>query len=179
MLCHKNIVSELMFAGSMFKVYPTDRFFSVLPLHHTYECTCGLLIPLYLCTSVAYCRGLKYITRDLKDASPSILLAVPLLYEKLHSSIWKNIRKQVKENLVRSVMRANRYTKKVRLDLGKIFFKSISDVFGGRMRIMISGGAGIDPAILEDFRAFGMHALQGYGLTECAPLAALNPVNAP
>ncbi len=179
MLSHKNIAVELMLAPSFFIVYTDDVCFSVLPLHHTYECTCGFLIPLYMGASIAYCRGLKYITTDLKDAKPSVILAVPLLYEKLHSSIWKNIRKQGKEKLVRRVMKINRLTKKARLDLGKIFFKKITDVFGGRMRIMISGGAAIDPAILEDFRGFGINALQGYGLTECAPMGALNPENAP
>ncbi len=179
MLCHKNIAIELMLAPSLFRVETDDVFFSVLPLHHTYECTCGFLIPLYMGASIAYCRGLKHITTDLKDARPSIILAVPLLYEKLHSSIWKNIRKQGKEKLIRRVMKTNRLTKKVRLDLGKVFFKKITDVFGGRMRIMISGGAAIDPGILEDFRAFGINAVQGYGLTECSPMGALNPENAP
>ena len=176
MLSHKNIVTDLMVAPTVFNVIPReDVFFSVLPLHHSYECTCGFLIPIYCGASIGYCEGLKYIRKNLEEIKPTIFLGVPALFETLDKAIWKNIRKQGKEKTVRKVMAINRKTKKIGLDLGDIFFKDIRKVFGGRMRTLICGGAAINPMVLEDMKAFGVMALQGYGLTECAPMGALNP----
>ena len=179
MLSHKNICADLMIAPTLLKVNSWDIFFSVLPLHHTYACTDDFLMPLYKGASIAYCEGLKYIVRNLSEARPTMFLGVPLIFENLYSKIWKNVRKQGKEKLLRRVIKVNRVTKKIGIDLGKIFFKQITGLFGGRMRMMICGGAAIDPAILEGIQDFGIMALQGYGLTECAPICALNPDTAP
>lgn len=179
MLCHKNIAADLMISPTVFKVYPDDIFFSVLPLHHTYECTCSFLMPLYKGAAIAYCQGLKYITKNLAEAKPTMFLGVPAIFEKLYSTIWKNVKKQGKEDLLKKVIKINRKTKKVGIDIGKIFFKQITSVFGGRMRCLICGGAAISPEVLDGIRDFGILALQGYGLTECAPMGALNPDTAP
>ena len=79
MLSHKNIVTELMVAPTIFTLNPWDRYLSILPLHHTYECTCGFLMALYKGSSVAYCEGLKYITKNLKEAQPTMMLGVPAI----------------------------------------------------------------------------------------------------
>ena len=179
MLSHKNIAADLMVSPTVLKVHDWDIFFSVLPLHHTYECTCGFLMPLYKGAAIAYCQGLKYITKNLAEAKPTMFLGVPALFEKLYSTIWKNIRKQGKEELLKKIIRINNKTKKVGIDLGKVFFKQITSVFGGRMRILICGGAAINPDVLNGIKDFGILALQGYGLTECAPMGALNPDTAP
>ncbi len=179
MLSHKNIAADLMIAPTVFKVYTTDIFFSVLPLHHTYECTCDFLIPLYKGAAIAYCQGLKYITKNLAEVKPTMFLGVPAVFEKLYSTIWKNVKKQGKEDLLKKVIKINRKTKKVGLDIGPMFFKKITAVFGGRMRCLICGGAAISPEVLDGIRDFGILALQGYGLTECAPMGALNPDTAP
>lgn len=179
MLSHKNIVADLMVSPTVLKVHPWDIFFSVLPLHHTYECTAGFLMPLYKGAAIAYCQGLKYITKNLGEAKPTMFLGVPALFEKLYSTIWKNIKKQGKEDLLRKVIKVNNKTKKVGIDIGKIFLKKVTAVFGGRMRLLICGGAAINPDVLNGIRDFGMLALQGYGLTECAPMGALNPDTAP
>lgn len=179
MLSHGNIAEDLMAAPTMLKVYETDIFFSVLPVHHTYECTCGFLMPLYKGAAIAYCEGLKYITKNLAEIKPTLFLGVPALFEKLYKKIWQNVRKQGKEKLLKRVIKINNKTKKIGINLGKIFFKDILAVFGGRMRMMICGGAAINPDVLNGIRDFGINAVQGYGLTECAPLAALNPDTAP
>lgn len=175
MLSHRNICEDLMSAPTILNVNTWDIFFSVLPLHHTYECTCGFLMPLYKGASIAYCEGLKYIVKNLAEVQPTMLLAVPLIFENLYNNIMKNVRKQGKEKLVRKVLAVNKVTKKVGIDLNKLLLKDILKVFGGRMRVLISGGAAIDPAILEFFNDLGFISVQGYGLTECAPMAALNP----
>jgi long-chain acyl-CoA synthetase len=179
MINQKNLCSELMMGPTIFELVEDDRFFSFLPLHHTYECTCTFLIGFYKGCSVGFCQGLKYITKNLKEIQPTLLLGVPALYEKLYNTIWKNVRKQGKEKILRRVLKVNRVTKKVGLDLGDIFLKEIRDIFGGRMKTMICGGAKIGPNILEGIKDFGINALQGYGLTEAAPMGALNPQGAP
>ena len=179
MLSHKNIAADLMIAPTVLKVYTWDVFFSVLPLHHTYECTAGFLMPLYKGAAIAYCQGLKYITKNLAEAKPTMFLGVPAIFEKLYSTIWRNIRKQGKEALLKKIIKVNNVTKKIGIDLGKKFFGQITGVFGGRMRLLICGGAAINPEVLNGLRDFGILALQGYGLTECAPLGALNPDTAP
>lgn len=175
MLSHKNICFDLMIAPTILKVHTWDIFFSVLPVHHTYEGTCGFLMPLYKGASIAYCEGLKYIVKNLSEVRPTMFLGVPALFETLYKTIMKNVRKQGKEKLVRKVMAVNKVTKKIGIDLNKKLLKDILKVFGGRMRVLISGGAAIDHAILQFFNDLGFIAVQGYGLSECAPMGALNP----
>ena len=175
MLSHKNICFDLMIAPTILNVNPWDIFFSVLPIHHTYEGTAGFLMPLYKGAAIAYCEGLKYIVKNLSEVNPTMFLGVPAIFETLYKTIWKNIRKQGKEGLVKKVMSLSNFTEKFGLNLKRKLLKDIYKVFGTRMRVLISGGAAIDPAILDFFNDLGFIAVQGYGLSECAPMGALNP----
>jgi len=175
MLSHGNIVEDLMASPTLLQVVPEDVFFSVLPIHHTYECTDGFLMPLYRGASIAYCEGLKYIVRNLSEARPTIFLGVPLIVESLYKKIWQNAKKSGKADTLKRIIAINKITKKLGIDLAPIFFKKITDIFGGRMKVVICGGAAIDPDILQGIRDFGINSVQGYGLTECAPICALNP----
>ena len=179
MLSQKNVCAELMIAPTTFDLRQDDIYLSFLPLHHTYECTCCFLMALYKGSAVAFCQGLTYITKNLKEVRPTMMLGVPALYEKLYQRIWKGVRKQGKEKTLQRAIKINNVTKKFHVDLGATFFKDIRDVFGGRMRTLICGGAKIDPQILDGLREFGFNALQGYGLTEAAPMGAFNPQDAP
>lgn len=175
MLSHKNIAADLMSMVTMIHIKKEDIFFSVLPIHHTYECTCGFLCPLFRGAAVAYCEGLRYIVKNLGEAKPTVFLCVPLIMESMHRKIWSQAKKSGKEKLLRRVLAVNKYTKKVGLDLVPKLLSQVTNVFGGRMRLMICGGAAIDPAVLDSIASFGIICLQGYGLTECGPIAALNP----
>lgn len=175
MLSHANICDNLMGAPTFLHVTEDDIFFSVLPIHHTYECTCGLLIPLYMGSAIAYCQGLRHIEKNMKEIKPTIFLGVPLLLEGLYKKIWKEIKKQGKAQALKKILILNGLSKKINVNLVKPFVKDIRKVFGGRMKILISGGAAINPKVLEFFNDIGFIAIQGYGLTECSPLAALNP----
>ncbi|MBQ1391499.1 MAG: AMP-binding protein [Firmicutes bacterium] len=175
MLSNTNLVEDLMSAPNILDVGPSDIFFSVLPVHHTYECTCAFLMPLYKGASIAFCEGLKYITKNLEEVKPTMLLGVPVLIEALYKRIWKAAREKGKDKTLKRLLAINRRTKKMKLDISKPFTKDILAVFGGRMRVLISGGAAIDPDILQFFNDIGIIAVQGYGLTECSPMAALNP----
>ena len=179
MLSHGNLVEDIMLAPTVLKITEADMFFSVLPIHHTYECTCGFLVPLYRGASIAYCEGLKHVAKNLQEAKPTVFLGVPVLFESLYKKIWQNVRKKGKEATLKKMIALNRKTKKIGIDIGSLFLKDIKAVFGGRMRIVICGGAAINPEVLQGIRDFGIMALQGYGLTETAPIGALNPDTAP
>ena len=175
MLSHKNICADLMSAPNLLEVLPTDRFFNVLPLHHTYACTCDFLVPMYKGACMAFCEGLKYIQKNLKEVKPTLFLGVPAIFEALYKTINKNIKKQGKDKTVAKVLKINKFTKKIGLDLVPKFMGQILDVFGGELRTIIAGGAAMDPIITDFFCDLGFRAVQGYGLTECSPIAALNP----
>ncbi|MDO4352570.1 MAG: AMP-binding protein, partial [Clostridia bacterium] len=179
MLSHRNIAADLMVSPTLVDFLPSDIFFSVLPIHHTFECTCNFIMPLYKGGAIAHCEGLKYIVKNIQEVHPTFLLAVPAIFEALHKAIWKGIRAKGKEKTVRKAMKICKAAKKVGIDLTNVFFKEIKQTLGGRMRMMICGGAAINPEILEDLQAFGIMALQGYGLSEAAPMGALNPENKP
>ncbi len=177
MLSQSNICSDIMMTASYIAVSQEDVFFSVLPVHHTYECTCGMLVPLYSGAAVAYCEGLKHIPSNLREIQPSIMLGVPLIFESLYRNIWKKIRKQGKEQDVIQAMQRFKLMGPGGMELRRKALSEIYETFGSRMRLMISGGAAINPSILDFFNDLGYFAVQGYGLTECSPLAALNPEN--
>ncbi len=165
-----NEMGQLLFIG----INNDDTVLSVLPLHHTYECTCGFLYQIYKGDTIAQVEGLRYITDNMKEAQVTTILCVPLLLEAVHKSVWRNIRKQGKEKLVRRMMKITRGLRKVGIDLRRKVFGSVHEAFGGRMQTFIAGGAAIDPEILRDFDDWGFVAVQGYGLTEFAPILALN-----
>jgi long-chain acyl-CoA synthetase len=179
MLSHKNIVVDIMLATTVMFIDENDMFFSVLPVHHTYECTCGFLVPIYKGASIAYCEGLKHIVKNLSEAKPTVFLGVPALFESMYTKIWQGVRKKGKEDTLKKVIKINNKTKKIGIDLGAKFFKDIRAVFGGRLKKVVCGGAAINPEILQGLRDFGIIAIQGYGLTETSPISALNPDFAP
>ncbi|MBR5315272.1 MAG: AMP-binding protein, partial [Firmicutes bacterium] len=175
MLSHYNMISVITGALSMIKLQPGEIMFSVLPVHHTYECTIGFLAPLYAGATVAYCQGLKYITRNLEEVQPHMMIGVPALIETLYKKIWQSIKKQGKDQMLSRLLMTTRVTRKLGIDISKPFTTEIRKLFGKNLRMIISGGAAIDPAILQFFNDLGIPAMQGYGLTECAPLTAVNP----
>ena len=173
-LSHYNIVSNLMAMSSVLYIDPSDVFLSLLPLHHTYECTCGFLCPIYRGASIAYCEGLKHITTNLKEAEVTIMLGVPLLFEGMYKKLWKAAEKKGSATKLRKAIKISNLLMKFKIDLRKKLFKALYDGLGGHVRIFISGAAGISPIVAEFFRNIGLSFYQGYGLTECSPILALN-----
>jgi len=176
MLSQGNIAANLVDMVSMLMMYPEDKFLSVLPMHHTYECTCGLLCPLYSGASIHYARSLKTITDDLQKVNATIILGVPLLYDKMFKRISKSIENdKVKLKVVSVLKKVTNITEKLGLKgLKKKVFKELHRRFGGALRIFIAGGAAPDPLVAKGLRELGFNFLQGYGLTETSPILALN-----
>ena len=180
MLTQKNIVTDLMGMVKMVRLIPEDRFLSVLPIHHTYECTCGFLCPLYKGCSVFFARSLKTILDDLKKSRATILLGVPLLYEKMYRNIKKGMNEKLATRiLVPPMLGASRLLKKAGWKQApRKLFGTLHEKFGGHIRLFIAGGAAPDPQIAAGLRNLGFMFLQGYGLTETAPILTLNRLEA-
>lgn len=174
MLSHKNICTNLMAMTSMVYIDPSDIFFSVLPLHHTYECTCGFLCPIYRGSSIAYCEGLRHIQKNLQESKATVMLAVPLIFETMYKRIWDQVKKNGLDKKLKIGIKISNLLKKLNIDVTRKLFASLHDNFGGNIRLFISGAAGINPAISKGYRDLGIFFLQGYGLTECSPIVALN-----
>lgn len=176
MLSHRNICFNLSEMCQMLYIDDKDVFLSVLPIHHAYECTCGFLCQVYRGSTVAFSEGLRHITRNMQEVHPTMILCVPLLLETMYNKVWANIRKQGMEGKVKAAIKMTNAipSAKLRLAAKRRVFAQIHKSFGGKLRIMISGGAAVDPKIMQGLRDLGIAAYQGYGLTECAPLAALN-----
>ncbi len=181
MLTHGNITSDVDGVLQMIKAGPEDTFLSVLPVHHTFECTCGFLTPLALGCCIAYARGLasKLIVEDIKSNNATILLGVPLLYEKMYAGIMKAISK--KPPLTRVIFKATYGISKVMLDMfkteaGKKIFKGLREKAGlATLRLMVAGGAPMPPEVARAFNLLGFTFIQGYGLTETSPVLTINP----
>lgn len=174
LLSHWNIAYDLMCSCKSIMVRSVDRFFSVLPLHHTYECTAGFLVPIYRGASIAYCEGLRHISQNLKEAKPTMILAVPALFENMYKKVWDAVEKQGKTKLIKVMIKVSDALYACGINIKGILFKKIHENFGGNLRIGIVGAAAMDKNVIAGFRSLGIHMIQGYGLTECAPLAALN-----
>lgn len=176
MLSHHNLCFDIYEARQMLYCDEKDVCLSVLPLHHVYECTVGFLAQLWSGSSVAFSEGVRYISRNMQEVHPTIVLCVPLLLETLYHKLWLNIRKNGLEGKVRAMIKATNAIpgERARMLAKKSVFRAIHKNFGGKLRIMASGGASIDPEILRGLRDLGLLAIQGYGLTECSPIAAVN-----
>jgi long-chain acyl-CoA synthetase len=185
MLSHTNIVCDIDNMTQMIHFVEGDNFLSVLPIHHAFECTCGFLTPMAWGIMITYARGLasKQIIEDIKNNHATILLGVPLLYEKMHAGIFKAIAK--KPPFTRVMFKASYSVARLLSNVfsaepGKRIFKGLREKAGlSSLRLMVSGGAPMPPDIARTFGLLGFKFIQGYGLSETAPVLTLNPVEKP
>lgn len=170
-LSQRNICSNILSIYGIVKVKRSDLFFSILPLHHTYECTIGFLLPLYSGASICYCNGLRYISKNMLEYHPSVILCVPLLLESMYKKIMKSLKKSLPEKYTKD---GENPIDKLPFILRKIVSRKVKNTLGGRLRVFIVGAAAVNPEIANIFDKLKLNSLQGYGLTECAPLVAGN-----
>lgn len=175
MLCNRNLAENINAASAYVKFYPTDRALSILPLHHCYESTIGFLFPIAKGASIAICEGLKYIVPNIQEAKPTAMLAVPLLVESLYKKINEKIVKSKKDKLIKTMISITNALKSKGIDVKRKVFKEIYDNLGGNLRVVVSAAAPIDSKVGKWLEDIGILFLQGYGLTETAPIAALTP----
>ena len=176
MLSEDNIVSNINSASNAIAVSPDNVLLSVLPMHHTYETTAGQFTAIRLGLTICINNGLKYLMKNFKLFRPTIMVVVPLYVTTLKKRISDEIRKRKKENVINVGVKATKALRKVGIDTRSLVFSEVLKSLGGRLKEIICGGAAADPEAIQWFEDIGINVSQGYGITECSPLVAVNPL---
>jgi len=189
MLTHRSIQANINAAVDLLAeggVAEGQRFLSLLPLSHSYEHTAGLHLPFQTRSEVWYCESAEQIANNLAEASPTLMTAVPRLYEVLHDRITRGVKAKggVSEKLFNAAVNIGmKQMAGERLSLREAMLNPILDRavrkkvrsrLGGRLQYFVSGGAALNPEIGGFFMALGVNILQGYGQTEASPLISAN-----
>ena len=169
-LSHYNLCGNLMDIASVIDFQCGDVILSVLPLHHVYECIVGFLFALFRGVTMVFADGLRYIAQNLKEYGVTIHSDVPAVYERIYKTIMKGLEKQGKLEEVQAAM--EKY-KDEPIEVRKEVFKDIHALLGGKIKVLISGAAALDPEIERSYRKLGFNLYQGYGLTEASPVIAV------
>lgn len=169
MLSHRNIASNITALNAMVKFYNTDVNIAFLPFHHTFGSTC-LLLMLNKGVNNVFCDGLRHVQENLKEYKVSVFVCVPLILEAMHRKIMQTVEKKGKTKIIKTGKKISNSLLKVGVDVRRKLFKEIIDNLGGALRLVVSGAAAINKQVAEDFNAFGITTIQGYGLTETAPV---------
>ena len=178
MLTHANFTAEVAMLARVFALGGDDLVLSLLPLHHTFEFTCGMLLPLASGSTVAYPIGVdaKTLSRTLADLRPTALIGVPAIWEAIHRRIIDGVEARgpffhAAFDRLRDLNR--RLDRDYGLNLGSILFRQAHAALGGRLRLAVSGGAALPRRVAEFFTEIGLPLLEGYGLTEAAPVVSV------
>ena len=179
MLSHGNFTNMLASIGTIFSLNSEDRVLSVLPLHHTFEFSCGLLMPLSLGTGIVYLDEVtgESLAKGLQEGQITAMVGVPALWQLLERRIKGQIKDQgtLFENFMDAALELNRRLGKgAKLDIGRLLFAPVHSKLGGNMKFMISGGAALPPDTQKFFSGLGLHLTEGYGLTEAAPVLTVS-----
>jgi long-chain acyl-CoA synthetase len=176
MLSHRNLTSNVEQSIKAINVSEEDRMLSILPLHHTFECTCGFLAPFSVGASVAYAESIAKISEIMMEVRPTVMLVVPAILERMYARTMKGIKGKrfgpIKLKVALAISSALR--KAVGKGVEKRIFSEIHKRLGGSLRFMVSGGAPLRKEIAEGFYKLGLLVLEGYGLTEASPVVSVN-----
>ena len=174
MLSERNIMSCATASCSVVNFSEDDVILSVLPIHHTYELTITFAEMLYGMT-ICINDSLKNVSKNLKLFQPTSLALVPLFVSSFNKKIWDEAAKNGKERQLKIGMTASNAMRAVGIDRRSKIFEDILSAFGGRLNKIICGGAAMDPELTKMFDAIGIEVCEGYGITECSPIIAVDP----
>ena len=167
MLTHKNFTANVEGVQKSIGIYPSDNFLLVLPLHHSLAFTANLVLPIAVGSEISFVENLRTVGENMREVSPTVLIGVPLLLEKMYNRIWNGL----KDNKVGYTL--------FKLGIRKPVIRGIAQKLGGKLRLVVTGGAPCDPELLENYDRLGIPFIEGYGLTETAPVLSLNPLGKP
>ncbi|MBQ9760772.1 MAG: AMP-binding protein [Clostridia bacterium] len=172
------MLNQTSFLSDLADIIPyidfADKTVGVLPPHHTFGSSVMLIGHTMIGCEVYISSGIRYVQKELKEQKPGHMILVPLYLETFYRKIMANIKEQGKEKLVARMMKVSNAARKVGVDMRRKLFASILAAFGGEIKMIITGGAPINPEILYFFESIGISVLNGYGITECAPIIAVN-----
>lgn len=172
MLSTANIVSDMTQGMYLFDITPKTM--NVLPPHHTFGSTVNFVGHFSQGSEIYISSGIKYILSELQEQQPTHLVLVPLFVETFYKRIWMTAEKQGKAGALRLLIKFSNTLRKGGVDMRKALFKSVTSKFGGKLEMIICGGASLNQDIIDTFDAIGITILNGYGITECAPLITCN-----
>ena len=175
MLSNKNLATDAYQAMSCMII--PDVTVALLPLNHTFGIMASIICQLWMGHTVFINNSLKTVLKDIQEAKPGHISVVPLYVENFYKKIWQGIEKQGKTKLVKTMISISNGLRKVGIDLRRVLFKSIIANFGGNLEMLISGGAPISDQYMKGFDDIGVTIINGYGITECSPIVALNRNN--
>ena len=172
MLNHRNFCVQVSGLARVVHWKIGIRSLSILPLHHTFENTCGLLMILFYGGTICECNGLRYIQQNMVEYKIQLIIGVPLVFESFYKKIQDAIKKGGKSDKVKKGIKITRTLRKLHIDVRRKIFKEILGAFGGEFYQGICGAAPINPEIISFFDDIGVQVLQGYGMTETSPVIA-------
>ncbi|MDY3928722.1 MAG: AMP-binding protein [Clostridia bacterium] len=176
MLSQKNLIMDAYLSISCMKI-PRDTVV-ILPINHTFGFMASILCQIWMGYCVFINSSLKMVVKDIQEAKPGHISMVPLFLENIYKNIWKNAEKQGKAKALKNAVKVSNALRKVGIDMRKKLFKSVIDGLGGNLEMIISGGAPISDEYMKGFDDFGITVINGFGITECSPIVALNRVDA-
>ncbi|MGM9682224.1 MAG: AMP-dependent synthetase/ligase [Eubacteriales bacterium] len=174
MLSHHNLTAATNASVLSMSYDDRNTFVSVLPPHHSYEITCGHLAIMDLGAQIFINDSLRHVMKNFKSYKPNALMLVPLFVETMHKKIWEEVRKKGLEKQFKAIIKLNSALLCAHIDVRNKLFGKVTEAFGGNLKSIVCGGAPLSPQLIKDFYAFGITVLEGYGITECAPLVAVN-----
>ena len=178
MLSQQNIYSTVNAAMQYINLTPDDVSLSVLPVHHTYELMC-LQAEMLLGITICINDKLRHVVKNMNRFQPTVMTLVPLFLDTMEKKVWAEAEKKGKAQTLRRAIKASNALRKVGMDARRKMFKDVHKAFGGQLRVIICGGAKLNPALIKTFDGFGITVYEGCGITECSPLTTLNPFFAP
>lgn len=182
MLSHKNLISDGFIAQTNLDIFPTDVFYALLPLHHAYTMQAAFIVPMECGAEIVFGKSLAVtkLMKELKEGKISIMLGVPVLYNKLLAGIRNGIKSKgpVVEDAISILRGISFLVKKLTgINIGKKLFKAVlqqANIY--TLRVAICGGGPLASSVFKQYNAMGIDFIQGYGLTETSPIITLNPV---
>ena len=172
MLSHKNIITNVMDIIQRFDLNETDRLLSFLPLHHVFECTVGFLYPMSIGACICFCEGVKHMADNIKEFKITAMISVPAVFDIIYRKVMKTIEKKGKIATLEKGKKISQLLMKLKIDLRKQIFKEIHQSLGPDLKLVVTGGAALDPETEKGFNDLGFDVEQGYGLTETSPVIA-------
>ncbi len=178
MLSEQNVISSVNSAAATVDFSGDDCIVSILPIHHTYE-LCIMITALNYGMVIGINDSLKRVLKNIELFQPTGLILVPLFVSTMYKKIWDEAKKNGKDQLLKYLSGISHTLRQLSFDVRRTLFKQVLSAFGGKLEKIICGGAALNPELAESFSEFGVDIFEGYGITECAPLIAVNPYYAP
>jgi long-chain acyl-CoA synthetase len=184
MLSHRNMLFDAQAGLQTISLRPDEKFISLLPLSHMFERTAGYYLPLIHGAQVIYSRGIAQFAEDLATQQPTVMITVPRVLERLHARMLQGLRDHpLRKRLIEAAAQygwrradrsANLLERSAGLVLDRLIARRVRGRLGGRLYLVVAGGAAMNPALSRMFTGLGVHVLQGYGMTEASPVIAVN-----